>query len=298
MKESFSLLRQKEMHFGGSVRLYDNVEADDYPAHWNNAFEVIMPIENSYTVLVGDVRYDVLPDDILIIPPGSVHEIFAPEYGRRYIFMIDQGQVYAVEGLSAVQHCFYPCVHLRAEAEPDLLTELHSYFHHAIAEYCTTALFNASALQMWLGLMFTRIGRYLLTQGGVGTEQPTSRQERAGAVFLDACMYIAQHCTEKLTLEDVAAYCGYSKYHFARAFKSYTGISFYDFLLRQRLMLCEKMLGDMSLPITEVAFRCGFGSIASFNRVFKQHKQVTPSEYRRLKQHLPDHYSGLQKSNI
>lgn len=298
MKESFSLLRQKEMHFGGSVRIYENVEADDYPAHWNNSFEVIMPVDNSYTVLVGDVRYDLMPEEILIIPPGTVHEIFAPEYGRRYFFMIDQSQVYAVEGLAAVQHCFYPCVHLRMDENSELMTELRGCFRHAIDEYSNTALFNTSAVQMWLGLMFIRIGRYLLAQNSKEFVQLSSRQERTGAVFLDACMYISQHCTEKLTLEGLAEYCGYSKYHFARAFKSYTGISFYDFLLRQRMMHCEKMLGDVSLPITEVAFRCGFGSIASFNRVFKQYKQITPSEYRRLCQQYPEHCAGIKKRNI
>lgn len=28
----------------------------------------------------------------------------------------------------------------------------------------------------------------------------------------------------------------------------------------------------------------GFGSIATFNRIFKQYEKVTPSEYRRLRQ--------------
>lgn len=153
-------------------------------------------------------------------------------------------------------------------------------------------------MRLWLGLMFAKIGRHLMERGSAERTQGRQRQQKAFTVFLDACMYISFHCQEKLTLQDVAEYSGYSKYHFARAFKSYAGISFYDFLQRQRLLMCEKMLGDVSLPITEVAFRCGFGSIASFNRVFKQYKQMTPSEYRRLKQRLPDHYTGLRNSNI
>ena len=92
MRESFSLLRQLEHHIDDSVRLYDNIQADDYPAHWNNSFEVILPVENEYTVFVGDTRYEVIPGDVLIIPAGSVHEIYAPPQGRRYIFMIDPSQ--------------------------------------------------------------------------------------------------------------------------------------------------------------------------------------------------------------
>ena len=57
MQESFFKLRQIEHHVDDSVRLYRNREADDYPAHWHNAAEVIMPMENDYTVLVGQATY-------------------------------------------------------------------------------------------------------------------------------------------------------------------------------------------------------------------------------------------------
>ena len=67
-------------------------------------------------------------------------------------------------------------------------------------------------------------------------------------------------------------------------FKAYSGMSFYDFFLRQRVLLCEQLLGDPSLSVTEVAMRSGFGSIASFNRIFKQYEKITPTEYRRLRQ--------------
>ena len=101
-------------------------------------------------------------------------------------------------------------------------------------------------------------------------------------MFLEACAYISEHCAEKLTLADVAAYIGYSKYHFARMFKTYSGMSFYDFFLRQRLRLCEQLLRDPTLPITEVALRSGFGSITTFNRIFKQYENMTPREYRQF----------------
>ena len=44
------------------------------------------------------------------------------------------------------------------------------------------------------------------------------------------------------------------------------------------------MLGDKSLSVTEVALRTGFGSIATFNRVFRQVENVSPTEYRKMRQ--------------
>ena len=108
MRESFSSLRQIEHHNNDTIRLYDNTQADDYPAHWNNAFEIIMPVENTYTVCISDTFYEIYQDEVLIIPAGSVHEIFAPECGRRFILMADQSLFYTVEGLAACSTASIP----------------------------------------------------------------------------------------------------------------------------------------------------------------------------------------------
>lgn len=290
MRESFSKLRQLEHHIDDTVRLYDNVQTDDYPAHWNVAFEVIMPVENEYTVYVGETVYCVQPDEVLIIPAGSVHEIYAPpEGGRRFIFMVDQSQFYAVDGLAGVQHCFYPCVHLRNDQHAEILTETRVYLRNAIEEYTAGESFGGAAMRLWLNMMFLKVGRYLINEHSGDGAPAHQRHQQNMAVFLDVCTYIANHCSEKLSLADVAAYSGYSKYHFARMFKAYSGMSFYDFFLRQRVLLCEQLLSDPSLSITEVAMRSGFGSIATFNRIFKQYEKTTPSEYRRLRQRVPEY---------
>ena len=90
--------------------------------------------------------------------------------------------------------------------------------------------------------------------------------------------------SEKLALEDMAARSGYSKYHFARVFKEYSGMSFYEYYMRQRMVLCRQLLAEQDLTVTEVALRSGFGSIATFNRIFKQYEGITPTQYRQMKQ--------------
>ena len=142
-------------------------------------------------------------------------------------------------------------------------------------------MLDQAAIQAWIGLFLIRVARWLMQGAHVG---PDERRPHMNETFLDICAYITEHCNEKLTLEDMAAYSGYSKYHFSRIFKEYTGMSFYDFYLRQRMLLCRQLLGEKNLSITEVASRSGFGSLATFNRVFKQYEGVTPTQYRQLKQ--------------
>ncbi|MBQ9299358.1 MAG: helix-turn-helix transcriptional regulator [Clostridia bacterium] len=277
MEKRFASLRQLDRHGSEQIRVYPNHQADDYPAHWHMKYEIILPVEESYSAEVDNRRYEILPGEVLIIPSGVVHEIFAPDQGLRYIIMVNHEVIYATEGLGGMQHLFYPCVHLRpGQGMPENAVE---YLWQAIREHADKNLLAQAAVTAWVRLFLIHVGRALFRSNA---ENQSEHRHQMNGSFLDIYAYITEHCSEKLTLEGVAAYSGYSKYHFSRIFKEHTGMSFYDFYLRQRLLLCRQLLSEMSLPITEVASRSGFGSLATFNRVFKQYEGVTPTQYRQL----------------
>ena len=284
MQGSFGSFRQLEHHIDDSVRLYPNRQADDYPAHWHSAAELILPVENVYTVMVGEVAYQLRPGEVFLVPAGVVHEIFAPEQGFRYLFLIDQEEFYAVAGLAGVQHVLYPCVHLREDRDDGVLPEVREYFLRAVREYQRDSTLAPAAARLWLRLVLVRMAEYRLLGEAGDREVRTDRSHQQTALMMDVCAYISEHCAERLTLEDMAAYSGYSKYHFTRTFKLYVGMSFYDYYMRQRMVLCRQLLSDPALRVTDVALRAGFNSIATFNRVFKQCEGVTPSQYRRMQQ--------------
>ena len=41
------------------------------------------------------------------------------------------------------------------------------------------------------------------------------------------------------------------------------------------------MLLETDLPVTEIAFACGFNNLSNFNRQFRRLKEVAPRDYRR-----------------
>ncbi len=43
--------------------------------------------------------------------------------------------------------------------------------------------------------------------------------------FLNVVKYIDMHYSEDLSLEKISAACGFSKFHFSRLFKQYTGFT-------------------------------------------------------------------------
>ena len=58
------------------------------------------------------------------------------------------------------------------------------------------------------------------------------------------------------------------------------GMTFTDYLARLRLERAKDMLLNHNMPVGDIAFASGFGSIPHFNRAFKRYTNLTPTSYR------------------
>jgi len=96
--------------------------------------------------------------------------------------------------------------------------------------------------------------------------------------------YVSEHFSEPVSLDEIADYCGYSKYYFSHCIKEITGSSFLDFLMLYRLSMACVRLRNRDGSVTQIAFDCGFTNLRSFNRMFRKHYRVTPTEYRKQNQ--------------
>jgi AraC family transcriptional regulator len=93
--------------------------------------------------------------------------------------------------------------------------------------------------------------------------------------------FIEAHLDEEHTLEELAAVASFSKYHFHRIFTAMTGETPFQFLSRIRLEKAAALLcGNNNLPVSDVAFQCGFSSLSIFSRTFRQYFQRSPTEWR------------------
>jgi len=101
-------------------------------------------------------------------------------------------------------------------------------------------------------------------------------QDRLGRV-LD---YVHAHADQPLSLTDAAAAAHLTPCAFARFFRRTTGRTFVQYLHRVRTHHAARFLIDTDAPVTEVAYRCGFGNLSNFNRVFKRVIGTTPTDYR------------------
>lgn len=85
---------------------------------------------------------------------------------------------------------------------------------------------------------------------------------------------------EPLDLDALARRAGYSRYHFARAFRAAFGDTPGHYLTRRRMERAQDLLRSANLSVTEVCMLVGFSSLGSFSACFKRLVGASPSEYR------------------
>lgn len=86
---------------------------------------------------------------------------------------------------------------------------------------------------------------------------------------------------EPLDLGAIAGAAGYSRYHFARAFRAAYGETPGRYLSRRRVERAQELLRSVNLTVTEVCFLVGFNSLGSFSSRFTELVGVSPLRYQR-----------------
>ena len=262
------------------VMLYDNDEVEQYPTHWHNAVEIIIPLHNGFTVTSGGIDYHLSEKEIIIIPPGELHSMPAQD-GRRIIFQCDNSVISDVPSLESILPVFSSAVHITPTLNKELYVLARKNILDIYTEYYAKAPMTDVRIYMYLLTMLTAVREFQLTK--------SEENAAANAVSADesrkfglVTKYINQNYMYDLPLEKLASIAGYSKYHFSRIFKEYNGMSYIQYINSKRIKAAERLMADSSLPITEVAMQCGFSSLTTFNRAFRKAKGCTPTEFRKL----------------
>lgn len=257
-----------------SVLIYDNVETEEYPTHWHNAIEVIMPLVNSFNVSSDGKEYHLEERDILLIPAGTLHKLRA-QPGRRIIMLFDNRSIAENPSLSALQPILSAPLHISSEHDRELCEQLGAILKDIYTLYSGWKDMAEVYIYLKLLTMLVRIKEYRFA--GLGDEEE-NYAEKFGSVL----RYIEQNYMYNITLEELAGMAGYSKYHFSRLFKKYCHTSFVSFLNRRKIKAAELLLVNNDVSVTEAAMQVGFSSLTTFNRVFRDIKGCTPTEFRKL----------------
>src|SRR3984957_19386777 len=95
-----------------------------------------------------------------------------------------------------------------------------------------------------------------------------------------ALWFIESHLADALTLDEVAAIGGVSRFHLVRSFAAATGLSVMRYVPARRLSDAARALASGAPDILVLALEADYGSHEAFTRAFRDHFGVTPEAVR------------------
>ena len=112
-------------------------------------------------------------------------------------------------------------------------------------------------------------------QAGTSTQSQQTLLEEQLLAFVDA-----HYLDSSLCLSAVADHLQTSIYSVSRIFKDCTGMGFKEYITGKRLRQACRLLRTTNMPVTAIAYQCGFENANYFTVVFRAEYGIPPSKYR------------------
>ena len=227
--------------------------------HWHPDCELLYVEKGSIDVFCERRRHTLCVGDGLFVPSGSMHYMRAKSPETVLIVMIfDNGIISPYFGEMTLAcpkfERRYPVPAVYERIRSALLSQ---------RLFC-----GAEAAREILGLMLD-IYR---------TEKLTLRSEAKSAQSLRTLLEDVNEKYCDYTFESAVTFMNMSPAYFSRYFHETTGSSFSQYLNFVRTDHAIRLLRTGEMPVTDVALQCGFGTIRSFNRVFKELTGYSPKQ--------------------
>lgn len=250
----------EDYHFGEQqeISLF-HIQDFSHFAHLHRSFELLRLQKGGLKACVDEREFIMEPGDMILILPYEVHSytnlgqaecqvnVFSPDYIQE----------------------FYKMIPKKALNRPvfRLDDQMFSHMEKHLFLDSSKPLFSKSCLYY--------IAAMLLEESGL-----SMRKAPSSDLLHQILLYIQDHYLEDLTLQDLAVHLGYNRLYISRFINSRLGLSFTDLVNQHRINYSTHLLRTTDTPVSDIAFACGYNSLRSFNRCFKEIHHLTPREYR------------------
>lgn len=246
----------------------DTIEGARKALH--EAIEIKYFYEGTSTLLIGRQTVTAQAGDLIVINPYEFHATVddGKEKGRYHIFMIppDFFASFADDGASLSHRLITG--ELSFATKPPCDDRIREILARAVDETQAMDAHHRLALRGLMLELFALLMRTGMT--ATAADAPRSSSARHYTLIEPALRHIRDKYAARLTVEELAALCSVSQYHFCRTFKAVTGMTVMQYLNDYRLSIADTLLQNTAKSISEIAWLCGFEDESYFCRLYKK----------------------------
>ena len=228
---------------------------------------------------VGSREHQVGAGQFFILPPGVPHAYGAAPAGSWTIYWIHfsgaHAAIYAqgMQGPQKISVATDSRIMDRIGIFEEILTTLSSGTSLEELRYASALLHHFLASMRYLGQF--RQSRHADVAEAEGTV-PAS-----GLAICQAAVHFMQENVEnRLALQQVLAYTGYSQSHFSALFRRHMGLSPLAYFNRLKVERACQLLAETNLKVNQICHKVGIEDQYYFSRLFAKAKGMSPTEYR------------------
>lgn len=248
-------------------------ENRSFAPHLHRQVELLLALEGSFTATIDHDTYLVSQGEGVIVFPNRLHSFDTPESSRILICIFD----------SSFCHDYRKSFHDGIPDDPRFLFRaFSSHSSLALREILKLTEEFDQNLQIPENIV-SYAGGYLtllLTDIFTGLSISAEREYSDPELEQQLLLYVDSHCTDHLSLEQLAREFGVSSFRISRIFSAKLHISLPRYVNSRRLEYAKELLSNSGLSVTRIALDAGFGSARSFFREFRRAFHVSPGEYR------------------
>ena len=228
-----------------------------FPAHFHDSFELITVTEGEMAVIIEQTEYILTPGKAVLVFPNQAHSLRTEVHSAHLLCIFSRRVVKAfsrsVSKKLPASALFAPdrfyLERLSGLAEEESLIRAKGLLYSLCAEFDSTAVYREATL---------------------------CDDELLSKIFA----FVQDRYSSDCSLGALARHTSYHPVYLSRYFKQCTGIGYNDHINRYRVNEAIYMLNNTDAKMVDIAFECGFNTVRSFNRRFKDVTEMTPGEYK------------------
>ena len=256
----------------------DYLDRVSFPSslHFHDYYEVVVVLNGEIRYVCENARVKPQRCDVVVIPPGKFHMSIIDADETQYVrhvfyFYPDAFSAYQCDNLMDFLKNIDGenfCLSFSSDNREKLLRLIAELKKNAqLGKNSNNALILANILQIFA--LFNHSEKISLRT-----------DEYLPSSLLEIQNYIDNHFVEIDTMADISEQLHYTREHMSRLFKKHMKTTVAEYILQRRITYSCQLMSS-SMPLSEICFRSGFGSMPAFIRGFKQIMGTTPSLYRK-----------------